>query len=411
MINNSKTSIILTNSDFINQINEYLGNEEYDIIDISLKSSIYSDIVNNLDLKIDVNTPSYAIYTSGSTGKPKGITLTQKALTNLANYLNDYVDIFKDKRKNQSILSITTMSFDIFIFETLMSLQAGLKVILASDTEQNSLVLLDKLINRYNVKAIQATPSRMNIFVQNIDMMPNFSSINTFVLAGEPLPEKLRDELLSLNSKAKIYNGYGPSETTVYSTFTDVTKQEIINIGKPLYNTDMYVLDDDNNLLPVGIPGELYIAGFGVGLGYINNEKATKKRFINNPFENSLSDNMYKTGDMVKKKKDGTLYYIGRNDNQVKIRGLRIELDEIEKVIRKNKFVKECIIHVKNNEMQREYIVAYVILNKKVDLNELKLFASARLPKYMVPSYFVELESHYYYSYFVELEIHYYCQT
>ena len=392
MLANSNTTTIFT----FNTIAEEFSlnkKEELNVVDVELNTSvIYKNNTykkKNLDKRIDVEQASYAIYTSGSTGKPKGIVLKQKALTNLTNYLNDYVEFLHNKRSNIAMLSITTISFDIFIFETIICMQAGLKIIMSSEQEQNSPILLDKLIEKYNVKCIQTTPSRMNLFVQNINLMPHLNIIENFILAGEPLPLELKNRLAKFNNNVKVYNGYGPSETTVFSSFTDVTKQEEITIGKPLYNTYAYLLDEDLNLLPEGIPGELYISGDGVGKYYINNEKITKERFLKDPFNEGI---MYRTGDLVKWLPNGDLHYVGRNDNQVKIRGLRIELDEIEKCILSYKGITKCIVHVKKDENNREFVVAYFMANDRVNVHELRKYVAQNLPKYMIPTYFVLLD-------------------
>lgn len=206
------------------------------------------------------------------------------------------------------------------------------------------------------------TPSRMQLFLDNIEDMPHLSNLKYVTLAGEPLPLSLRDQLLNIGVE-KVYNGYGPSETTVFSSFTDVTNQKEINIGKPLGNTQMYILDTNLNPVPIGVAGELYIAGDGVGKGYLNREDITKERYLKNPFkQNSI---MYKTGDLCKFDCNGEIFCLGRLDNQVKIRGLRIELDEIENKILDFPFVKKAKV-VKQLIGNREIISAYYISHQNV---------------------------------------------
>ena len=161
------------------------------------------------------------------------------------------------------------------------------------------------------------TPSRMQIFLDNIEDMPNLSNLKYVTLAGEALPLNLRDVLKKLGVK-KIYNGYGPSETTVFSSFTDVTESNEITIGVPIANTQNYILDKNLKLVPIGVAGELYISGDGVGKGYLNRQDLTQERYIDNPFiDGSI---MYKTGDVCKYDNNGEIYYLGRADNQVKVR-------------------------------------------------------------------------------------------
>lgn len=239
------------------------------ICDVNFKNKIELDIKKDFPNKFEdlpnINKPddtSYIIYTSGSTGKPKGVVLKHMSLTNLAYHLNNYVCFLKCN-EYISIASTTTVSFDIFIFESLIALQKGLKVVIANEDEQRLTNKLNLLIKNNDIKAIQMTPSRMRLLVDSKDECPYLSNLDYVVLAGEPLPESLLKDLLSLGIK-KVYNGYGPSETTVFSSFTDVTNYESINIGKPLSNTEMYILSDNLLPVPIGVEGELYISGDGV---------------------------------------------------------------------------------------------------------------------------------------------------
>ena len=382
MLENSHSKLLLTTKNTYSKTNY----ENKLVINFD-NLNIYNGNIQNLK---NINLPddnSYIIYTSGSTGKPKGVVLKQKSLTNLAYHLNTHLDFFKNPKK-VTMCSLTTQSFDIFLFESILSLQAGIKVILANEEEQRVPVKLNKLIDENNINAIQMTPSRMQFFVENIEDIPNLKKLKYVVLAGEPLPEKLLNELLNIGIK-KVYNGYGPSETTVFSTFTDVTKHSVVTIGKPLSNTQTYILDKNNTPCPIGVTGELYIAGDGVGNGYLNNIELTEKSFIQNPFiENSV---MYRVGDLCKYTPDGEILCLGRVDNQIKIRGLRIELGEIESKILEFPFIKKCVVakQIMNN---REFISAYYIAEKRIRKSELRAFLAKELPYYMVPSYFTALK-------------------
>lgn len=384
MLNNSNADMILTLDDTISS----------DITIRNVNINLNNDIIycgnnNNLNILIDQNAPSYMIYTSGSTGTPKGVVLNHKALVNLATYLNNNVEFLKDEYTNIAMASITTISFDIFIFETLVCLQRGLKIVIANEAEQNTPNLLDDLIMRNNVKAIQMTPSRMYIFINNKNLMPHLNQLKYVVLAGEALPKDLLDRILELGD-INVYNGYGPSETTVFSTFTDVTNYTDITIGKPLGNTRIYILDNDMSPVPIGNPGEMYIAGAGVGIGYSNNEEITKERFLPDAFY--PNERMYKTGDLAKFLPNGEIHYIGRVDHQIKIRGLRIELDEIENCILKYPNIDKCIIMADTDNNHRQFIVAYLSVTDRISVNKLRMFLKTLLPKYMVPSYFIILD-------------------
>jgi amino acid adenylation domain-containing protein/thioester reductase-like protein len=384
MLSNSNANMLLCINHIPTEINVP------NTLNVSLtNTNIYLGNCNNLNIKVDLDSPSYMIYTSGSTGTPKGVILKHKALTNLATYLNGNVEFLQDEYANIAMASITTISFDIFIFETLICLQRGLKIVIANEAQQNTPNLLDELIVSNNVKAIQMTPSRMYIFIHNKDLMPHLANLKYIVLAGEALPKDLLNCILEIGN-IKVYNGYGPSETTVFSTFTDVTNYDNITIGKPLANTRIYILDKDMNIVPVGIPGEMYIAGTGVGIGYANNNEITKKHFIRDIFY--PNEIMYKTGDLAKYLPNGELHYIGRIDHQIKIRGLRIELDEIEKCILQYPNVDKCIISADKDNNDRQFIVAYLTVTDRISINKLRMFLKTLLPKYMIPSYFIILD-------------------
>lgn len=381
MLQSSNSKLLLTSASLYDNINF----EHKEIVD--LNDNYFSNINDNLP---NINKPddnSYIIYTSGSTGVPKGVVLKHKSLTNLAYHLNDYVCFLKNNNYI-SIASVTTASFDIFIFETLIALQKGLKVVVANEEEQRLPDKLNLFIKNNNIKAIQMTPSRMRIFVDNIQSCPHLSDLDYVVLAGEPLPDNLLQDLLALGIK-KVYNGYGPSETTVFSTFTDVTNYKTVNIGRPLANTQMYILDKNLCPLPIGLSGELYIAGDGVGNGYLNNEKITKERFVPNPF--NIGTLMYKTGDCCKFLDNGEIAYVERLDNQVKIRGLRIELEEIEAKMLEIPSIKRAKV-VKQTMNKRDFISAYYISDTHLNVKYIRKTLSSSLPNYMVPSYFTQLD-------------------
>lgn len=383
MLENSNSKILLTSKSTFNKLdfsNKLLINLE--------DENIFSG--NSFNLK-NINLPddnSYIIYTSGSTGKPKGVVLKQKSLTNLACYLNSTLEFFKQP-EDTVMASITTSSFDIFLFETIMCLQAGVSIVIANEDEQRIPSKLNALISRNNVTAIQMTPSRMQFFIDNINDIPKLSNLKYVILAGEPLTENLKNSLLNFGIK-KIYNGYGPSETTVFSTFTDVTNHKVVTIGKGIANTQLYILNTDLEPCPIGVAGELYISGDGVGNGYLNNPDLTNACYIKNPFiPNTL---MYKVGDLCKFLENGEVLCLGRVDNQIKVRGLRIELGEIENKILSFPFIKKCVV-VKQVLNNREFISAYYIATKRIKKSELRAHLSKTLPNYMIPSYFTALDS------------------
>lgn len=381
MLNNSNADLVLcfdSSYEFKNLLNVKLDN-----------STVYSGDMSNLNIVNLPTDPSYIIYTSGSTGNPKGVMLNYMALTNLTNSLNHSVEFLKNSYGNMAMASITTISFDIFIFETLICLQKGLNIVIANKDEQVTAKLLDALIEKHDIKAIQMTPSRMQIFIDNKEQMPHLNNLKFITLAGEALPDKLLAQILELGD-ITVYNGYGPSETTVFSTFTDVTNYSKINIGRPIDNTQIYILDKDLNVCPIGVPGEIYIAGDGVGIGYVNNEEITNERFLVNKFDTNTR--YYRTGDLAKYLPNGEIAYIGRIDNQIKIRGLRIELGEIEKWILRFPDIDKTVVTAKQDEQGRTFLIAYLVVTNRVPITNLRSYLGNNIPRYMVPSYFVVLD-------------------
>lgn len=383
MLENSNAKFLLTFKELEKSVN--FKNK----ISVELENnSIYTLKNSNLENINEPSDSSYIIYTSGSTGLPKGVVLNQRGLVNLAYYLNKNVEFFVNNPLENTMCSVTTSSFDIFVFETLICIQKGVKVVIADEEACRVPSLLNKVITEEHCTAIQMTPSRMQFLIDNKNEIPTLSKLKYVVLAGEPLPMQLLKSLRKLGVK-KVYNGYGPSETTVFSTFTDVTNYKKMTIGKPLANTKIYLLDKDLNLVPQGVAGELYIAGNGVGNGYLNTAELTKNSFIENPFEeNSI---MYKTGDSGKILSNGEISYLERLDNQVKIRGLRIELEEIENKILQFPGILKVKV-VKQTIQNREFVSAYFVANIRIRISELRTYLSKKLPTYMIPSYFTALD-------------------
>ena len=379
MLKNSNSKILLTQ--------EHL----HDITDF--KNCVYIDLSNDSiyslpnDNSNHTNTPedlAYVIYTSGSTGLPKGVMLKQKNIVNFVyGIMKEFGFTYKD-----TIVSITTFSFDIFVLESLLPILNGLKTVITSEEEQTDIKMFNELCKKNNVTIFQTTPSRLQAMLAKENSFDFIKKLKYILIGGEPFPPALLKQLQE-SSKARIYNMYGPTETAVWSSLKDLTNADKINIGKAISNTQLYILDKFNNPLPVGVPGELFIAGDGVCKGYYNNLELTQKVFLNNPFvPNEL---MYKTGDLCMLLPNGEVEYLERVDNQIKIRGLRIELGEIEsKILDYNGIEKVCVI--KQTINNRDFISAYFTASKRINPSSLKKYLSNYLPKYMIPSYFTVLD-------------------
>ena len=354
-------------------------------IDISINTSeIYRKYsLYNLSNKFSSSSLAYVIYTSGSTGNPKGVAITHQ---NVNNFIEGVLSKIKF---DKVIVSITTICFDIFVLESILPLQKGLTVVLANEEEQTIPQLLNELCLKNNVTMIQTTPSKFSLLISDENSLEFVKNMKTIMLGGEPFPNNLLIKIRTL-SNCKIYNMYGPTETTVWSSVKDLTNSMAITIGKPISNTTMYVLDNNLNILPIGIAGTLYISGDGVSSGYLNREDLTNEKFILNP--HNTSEKIYNTGDLAKWSENGELICLGRADFQVKIRGLRIELEEIEKAILSFKGIEKAVVSVSIDSLNRQVLCAYFTSKLRVSVSELKQYLGMFLPNYMLPTYIMQLE-------------------
>ena len=380
MLEDSNASILLTNQNIRNKVDKKIINVK--------NPNIYENNKENLENISKPEDLSYLIYTSGSTGTPKGVMLKQQNLSNFYNSMKNTIEYLKDGKQHK-IISITTVSFDIFEFESIMSLTRGLTVYLTNENEQKMTPAIERIIKENKVEIIQSTPSVMKFHLENLKDKNSLNSLKYIMLAGEPLPKILVEKIKNMIPGVTIYNGYGPSETTIFSAVANVTNQNVITIGRPIHNTQIYILNKNKKILPQGSVGEIYISGDGVGKGYMNKKEQTRTNYINNPFNEKTI--MYKVGDLGAYNDDGEIICYGRTDNQVKIRGLRIELQEIEKRIQPVYNISDCAV-VKKIVKGKEALCAYYVENGHVNKSVLKTVLYSKLPEYMVPQYFIKME-------------------
>lgn len=327
---------------------------------------------------------AYTIFTSGSTGNPKGVQITHKAVVNFIAGITNEIDF----KTHSTILCLTTVSFDIYVLESLLALCSGCKVIMAGEEEQLDSKLLNRLIIESDVEILQITPSRLQLMLIDDSYSEALSKLKIIMVGGEAFPKHLFD-LLKSYPNLKIYNMYGPTETTVWSTLKDLTNAEKITIGKPIANTQIYILDKNMMLVPKGVAGDLYIGGEGLSPGYLGNEELTSKAFVPNPFV--AGDTIYRTGDMAKWTSDGDIEFLGRSDFQVKVRGYRIELSEIEEKLRECEGVLECVVIVNADKLGYNRLIAYYTSSIELDVKLLRKQLSEELPDYMIPDIFVRI--------------------
>ncbi|WP_408030540.1 amino acid adenylation domain-containing protein, partial [Tenacibaculum xiamenense] len=320
---------------------------------------------------------AYVIYTSGSTGKPKGVLIEHGNMFNMVNWA---IDNFKDSL-DLGMLASTSINFDLSIFEIFTSLALGTKIELVD----NLLSLVED--SEVSVSLINTVPSVI-LGVLESGKLPE--TVKTINLAGEPLLPSLVDRIYKESSVEAIYDLYGPSEATTYSTFIKRELNGVQTIGRPISNTQIYILSESSELVPVGVIGELCVGGRGVARGYLNREELTNEKFISNPFKEG--ERIYKTGDLARWLPDGTLEYVGRKDNQVKIRGYRIELGEIENALSSLETISQCCVLAKEAADDSKRLVGYVVSEEAFDKEGIQIELKESLPDYMIPSIWVEMD-------------------
>ncbi len=332
---------------------------------------------------------SHVIYTSGSTGKPKGVQICH---TNVVAFL-DWVGTVFTPEDLQKVLASTSLSFDLSVFEMFAPLVFGGSCVVV----ENALELLNTNID---VSLINTVPSAIKVLIEQKAIPPGVRIVN---LAGEPLPLQVVNDLLSTHECEKVFNLYGPSEDTTYSTYASWS--EMItgtpDIGRAIAGSQLYILSPKETLTPIGNIGELHLAGNGLARGYLNRPELTAEKFISNPFSATGGERLYKTGDLVRYGPDGALEYIGRADTQVKIRGFRIELGEIQRQLEQFDEVKTAVVLTRERSSLDKFIVAYIEPRQKAADSGISNAACAEklqralrtyLPEYMVPAAMIVLE-------------------
>jgi amino acid adenylation domain-containing protein len=332
---------------------------------------------------------SYTIYTSGSTGRPKGVQLTQRALSNLLTGMRKLLGL----TKQDVWLAVTSLSFDIATLELCLPLIVGARIVLVGRETAADGAALSACLRECGASIMQATPSSWRMLVE---AGWTGSGRLKILCGGEALKRELSDALLARCAGGDVWNGYGPTETTIYSLLSVVEDEGRITIGRPLANTQVYVLDSHMQPVPVGVAGELYIGGDGLARGYLKRPELTAERFIPDPFSSERGARMYRTGDLVRYLRDGAIEYLGRNDFQVKVRGYRIELGEIESVLAQHPAVLQGVVMARESEAGDIRLAAYLVANTGQPWPgqaELHSFLHERLPAFMIPSAFMLMDA------------------
>ncbi len=329
---------------------------------------------------------AYVIYTSGSTGRPKGVEVRHDSLVNLLWSMKSLLGV----TSSDVLLAVTTISFDIAGLEIYLPLIVGGRVELVSRESAADGRSLTRRLHEIRPTIMQATPATWRMLIESgWEAMPSLTAL----CGGEALSRELADRIL--DRAGTLWNMYGPTETTIWSTAAKIERGDSdITIGRPLSNTELYILNEALQPVPMGVSGELFIGGAGVARGYWNRLELTAERFIPHPFKAGSEGRLYKTGDLVRYSAEGMVVHLGRLDHQVKIRGYRVEVGEVEQWLQTHSFVRQAIVSARCDNAGLQQLIAYIVPvdGQNLPASELRAFLQAQLPDYMIPSKFVRLE-------------------
>ena len=377
----SDASLLITHSALAHTLSSSFSNTLPSLfLDLSF-ADIAAFPVDNLSSLVAADNLAYLIYTSGSTGTPKGVAITHHSAATLIHWS---ASIYSPSQLS-GVLASTSICFDLSVWELFVPLSLGGRVLLA----QNALEL-PTLAFRDEVRLINTVPSAMAELVRQRAIPESVEVIN---LAGEALSERLVREIYEATGVREVYNLYGPSEDTTYTTIARVRAGEKVTIGRPVANTQVYILDGEMKPVGIGVRGEIYIGGEGLARGYVNRAELTAERFMPHPYSVRGGEMLYRTGDIARYRGDGSIEYLGRADYQVKIRGFRIELGEIESVLCQHEQVREAVVVAQEVTAGQQRLVGYVVAEDGAELStsELRRHLAEKLPEQMIPSMFVQL--------------------
>jgi amino acid adenylation domain-containing protein len=383
MLQDSQVTLLLTQQKFA----EGLPKHEARVVCLDSNWEIIAqESKENVHSKVTANNLAYVIYTSGSTGKPKGVLLEHQGLCNLVQAQAQSFGVREDSR----VLQFASFSFDASVSEIFVTLTAGATLYLRNSSSLFSDLDLIELLRRQCITVTTLPPSVVSLLP-----VENLPALQSIIVAGESASGDL------VNHWAKgqrFFNAYGPTESTVCASLLECTTEinfQRLPIGFPIANTQIYLLDSDLQLVPIGVPGELHISSVGLARGYLNRPELTAEKFIPNPFSSTPGARLYKTGDLVRYLPNGNIEFLGRIDHQVKIRGFRVELGEIETVLNKHPAVRKTVVVARQDVPDRKYLAAYIVPSdsEAISRSDLRGFLKEKLPDYMIPGVFVMLDA------------------
>ncbi len=389
MLEDAKVKKVITQE----HIKKNLPEEKIELLIVDESILEEENHYENLDITVNPNDLAYCIYTSGSTGKPKGTLITHKNVVRLFNATENLFHF----NKNDVWSMFHSFAFDFSVWEIFGALLYGGKLVIVPYLVSRNPEEFYSLMIKEKVTVLNQTPSAFRQLIE-VDKENENISLRFIIFGGEALDLSILQPWVDKygDNKPELINMYGITETTVHVTYRrilteDIKKNKGSIIGKPIDDLQVYILDKNLNILPIGIPGEIFVGGEGLAEGYLNREELTEEKFIENPFEEKAR--LYKSGDLAKYDDNGELEYLGRIDNQVKIRGFRIELGEIEKVFDGHELISKSLVIATDNQMGSKKLIGYLIPEKeKPSVTELKEYAAKFIPDYMIPAAFVFME-------------------
>ncbi|WP_445496805.1 non-ribosomal peptide synthetase [Photorhabdus sp. SF281] len=334
------------------------------------------------------------MYTSGSTGKPKGVMIPYAQLHNWIEASWERIPF----SESEVMLQKTPIIFAVSVKELLSGLLQGIPLVLANDVLTKDIKSLSKIINYWSVTRLYLVPSHLESLL-DYALIERFllQSLRYVITAGEPLLQSLKDRTMTQLPQVSIWNNYGCTElndVTYCEPYDFRTGSRFVPIGFPIWNTEVYVLDEQLRQVPIGVIGELHVCSVGMALGYLGQPKLTAQKFIANPYSNMLGARLYKTGDLVRYLSDGSLEFMGRDDFEIKVRGHRIDIRQVESIANNYECVKQAVIVAWPPSLNPTKLVAFLSLNKNsIDITDFSLYMSKHLPSYMVPSLYKILDN------------------
>ncbi|RFB34718.1 amino acid adenylation domain-containing protein [Brevibacillus sp. VP] len=381
----SNAQVLVTETKHIDTIS-FMG----PILDLN-NEALYEGDTANLETISTADSLAYILYTSGSTGRPKGVMIEHGSIVNyLFAMQKDYPMAVDD-----AYLLKTPYTFDVSVLELFgWFISGGSLVILEPGGHRNPKSIL-RVLESHNVALVNFVPSMFKVFLNSIheESITALTKLKYVLVAGEAISHDVVEQFYSLTKNVTLDNLYGPTEATVIATRFPLRKAgeySTLPIGKPIQNVQVYVMNESTQLEPIGIVGELFIAGAGVARGYLNKPELNEEKFVSNPF--AASEKMYRTGDLARWLPDGNIEFLGRIDHQVKIRGYRIELEEIETRLRSYEGIADAVVLDKDDSLGNKQLVAYIITANPIDMNEIKEHLRKQLPSFMIPAHFMTLD-------------------